>query len=153
MTLDVASPLAGRVLSLDDVPDPVFAGRFVGPGLAVDPDRTEGTDVTAVAPVNGTIAKAHPHAFIITAENGPAILVHLGLDTVGLGGKGFNVLVKEGDAVAAGDPVVTWNPADIEAGGLSPVVPVVLLETDEQSLDLTEPGTPLDAGDVLLTLH
>ncbi|MCL3778012.1 MULTISPECIES: PTS glucose transporter subunit IIA [unclassified Actinomyces] len=153
MTLDVAAPLAGRVLALDDVPDPVFAGRFVGPGLAVDPDRTERTDVTAVAPVSGTIAKAHPHAFIVTTEGGPAILVHLGLDTVGLAGRGFDVHVREGDAVAAGDPVVTWNPAGIEEGGLSPVVPVIVLEGDEESLGLTAPGTHLAAGDVLLTCH
>lgn len=151
MSLDVAAPLAGTAVVLTEVPDPVFSRQLVGPGTALDPDRADGADVTAVAPVDGTIAKAHPHAFIITTEAGPAVLVHLGLDTVRLAGRGFTLHVQEGDTVTAGDPVVTWNPADIEAAGLSPLVPVVVLDGQESDLSGVEAGTHLDAGDVLLT--
>ena len=153
LTHRVTAPLAGWVLALDDVPDPVFARRLIGPGLALDPDRAQGAHVTAVAPVSGTIAKAHPHAFIVATEDGPTVLVHLGLDTVGLGGAGFDLHVREGDVVSAGDRVVTWNPARVEAGGLSPVVPVIVLEGDAGRLGLTAPGTPLAAGDLLLTVR
>ena len=153
MTLDVLSPLAGSVVSLDDVPDPVFSGRLVGPGLAVDParDHASPAEVTAAAPITGRVAKIHPHAFVITADDGRGVLVHLGLDTVGLGGAGFTVHCAEGARVSAGDPVVTWNPAGIEAGGLNPIVPIIALEADEAALALTAPGTAAAPGDALIT--
>ena len=87
MSLAVRSPVAGVVVGLDSVPDPVFSGRIVGPGVAVAPDRASGEEVAALAPVGGTIAKIHPHAYIITTDEGRSVLVHLGLDTVGLGAR------------------------------------------------------------------
>ena len=149
MSLSVLAPLDGTVIAVQDVPDPVFAGRFVGPGLAIDPVRTG--EVTAVAPVSGTVTKLHPHAYIVVDAQGRGILTHLGLDTVRLDGEGFTLHVAEGDQISAGDPVVTWNPADIEAKGLNPVVPVIALEADEGSLELTQPGTQVVAGDSAFT--
>ena len=153
MTLDVLSPLAGSVVSLDDVPDPVFSGRLVGPGLAVDPARDPASpaEVTAAAPITGRVAKIHPHAFVITADDGRGVLVHLGLDTVGLGGAGFTVHCAEGARVSAGDPVVTWNPAGIEAGGLNPIVPVIALEGNESDLEPMSPDRTVAAGETLMT--
>lgn len=148
MSLAVQAPLAGTVIALEQVPDPVFAGRFVGPGTAIDPDLTVG-EVTAVAPVAGTVAKVHPHAFVIAADDGRGILVHLGLDTVGLKGEGFTVHVGDGDRVAVGDAVVTWNPADVADRGLSPVVPVVALEAAEEDVVVSTTGT-VEQGDELL---
>ena len=84
MSQVVRSPVAGVVVALDDVPDPVFSGRIVGPGVAVIPDRAGGDDVSALAPISGTVSKIHPHAYVITDDNGRSVLVHLGLDTVGL---------------------------------------------------------------------
>ena len=81
MTLTVRAPLAGTVIGIEDVPDPVFAGRLVGPGLALEPERTGGR-VTALAPVRGALIKVHPHAFVVAAEGGRAVLVHLDLDTM-----------------------------------------------------------------------
>jgi PTS system glucose-specific IIA component len=123
--LAVLAPVAGRVLPLAEVPDPVFAGAMVGPGVAIEPARAPGT---AVAPVAGTIVTLHPHAFVIAAPAGRGVLVHLGLDTVQLKGAGFALLVGPGDTVTAGQPIVAWDPVAVEAGGRSAVCPVVALD-------------------------
>jgi PTS system N-acetylglucosamine-specific IIA component len=142
MTLSVLAPVPGRAVALDTVPDPVFAGGMVGPGCAVDPDRGP---LTAVAPVSGTVVKAHPHAFVVVADGGRGVLVHLGIDTVELGGAGFELLVAEGEQVAAGQPVVRWDAAAVETGGRSPLCPVVALDAPA---DAVEPRADarVDAG-------
>ena len=148
-SLTVLAPVAGTVLAMADVPDPVFAGAIVGPGLAVDPDRPGPS--TAVAPAAGTIVKLHPHAFVLQVDDGRALLVHLGLDTVQLAGTGFTLHVTEGDRVAAGDRVVSWDPHVVEAGGRSPICPVVALEGVPASVrGLLAPGDRVDVGDPLL---
>jgi PTS system glucose-specific IIA component len=146
LPLTVLAPVAGTILAIAEVPDPVFAGEIVGPGLAIDPSRSGA--VTAIAPVAGKILKLHPHAYVIVAEGTRGVLVHLGLDTVQLGGKGFTLHVAEGDSVAAGDVVVSWNPSEIEAGGRSPICPVVALEGAPGSVtQLVLPGDLVRAGD------
>ncbi|MDD9206575.1 PTS glucose transporter subunit IIA, partial [Georgenia sp. 10Sc9-8] len=97
VSLEVLAPVAGTVLPLADVPDPVFAEALVGPGIAVDPAR-EG-EVSVVAPVAGTVVKLHPHAFVILASGGRGVLVHMGLDTVELRGEGFTLHAAEKDTV------------------------------------------------------
>jgi tRNA A-37 threonylcarbamoyl transferase component Bud32/membrane-associated phospholipid phosphatase len=92
--LSVLAPVPGRALPLAEVPDPVFAGEMVGPGTAIDPPRGP---VEALAPVDGRILKLHPHAYVVVAEAGRAVLVHLGIDTVQLHGEGFSLLAAEGD--------------------------------------------------------
>ncbi|MES6461709.1 PTS glucose transporter subunit IIA, partial [Cutibacterium acnes] len=81
----ISSPMAGDVHPLADVPDPVFAQGLVGPGVAIVPIGE--AEVTVVAPIAGRIVKLHPHAFVIQAE-GFGVLVHLGIDTVQLDGRG-----------------------------------------------------------------
>ena len=148
--LTVRAPLAGVVVRLADVPDPVFAAELVGPGLAIDP--TGSGVVEAAAPIDGTVVKIHPHAFVVAAPDGRAVLVHLGLDTVELRGAGFEVLVAEGVPVGAGHVLVRWSPSDVAAGGRSPVCPVVALGADGADLAWAcAVGTRVDAGDALLT--
>lgn len=148
MTSRVLAPVAGTVVAMADVPDPVFAGAIVGPGLAIDPDRSGPVD--AVAPVAGRIAKLHPHAFVIVDDDGHAVLVHLGLDTVQLDGQGFTLHAAEQDTVTAGQVLISWNPQDVEAGGRSPLSPVVALEADESALTFTaDIGDTVAAGDEL----
>ena len=151
MSLTVQSPVSGLVIALDDVPDPVFSGKIVGPGVAVSPDPDSGDEVSALAPISGTLTKIHPHAYVVTNDDGRSILVHLGLDTVGLGGSGFTLLVAEGEAVDAGQPAITWSPAQIEAGGLNPIVPVIALEGQESVLTPVPSGQRVEAGDPLMT--
>ena len=147
-TLILLAPVTGTVRSMGEVPDPVFAGEIVGPGLAIDPAR-RGV-ITAIAPLGGTIVKLHPHAFVIQTPDSRGALVHLGLDTVQLAGAGFTMHVHEGDVVAAGDIVISWDPAEIEAGGRSPVCPVVALQGEPGSVTpLAAPGTIVRAGEPL----
>lgn len=151
MTLSVLAPVSGRVLPMSEVPDPVFSGEIVGPGRAIDPPR-EWCDV--VAPISGRVVKLHPHAFVVlavTASGGFGVLVHLGIDTVQLRGEGFTVYAEEGDEVEAGQRIVGWNPGEIEAGGRSPVCPVVAMDANASALnDLAELG-PVEVGRPLFT--
>ena len=145
MDISVSSPLTGTAIGLAEVPDPVFAGRMVGPGAAVDPERRP---QTAVAPIAGRLVKLKPHAFVVESEDGRGVLVHLGIDTVDLDGRGFELIASEGEQVRAGQPVVTWNPADVEAGGLSPVSPVIALDAESAAVDAIADGA-VAAGDQL----
>ncbi|MFC7327559.1 PTS sugar transporter subunit IIA [Marinactinospora rubrisoli] len=123
--LSVLSPVAGTAVGLSEVPDPVFAQAMVGPGTAIRPHPGP---QEAVAPVGGLLVKLHAHAFVVLAEGDRGVLVHLGIDTVKLGGAGFERLVAEKTEVSAGQPLIRWDPADVTARGLSPIVPVVALD-------------------------
>lgn len=123
--LTVTSPLAGRVVALDRVSDPVFAEAMVGAGIAVRPAAAR---AVAVAPLDGTLVSLHPHAFVVLADDGRGVLVHLGVDTVQLNGEGFEPLLHKGASVRRGDGVVRWDPGAVEASGRSSVCPVVALE-------------------------
>ena len=143
----VLAPVGGRVLALRDVPDPVFAAELVGPGVAINPARTG--RVCATSPVAGTVVKLHPHAFVVQATGGAAVLVHLGIDTVQLAGAGFELLVPEGAQVGAGAGIVSWNPAEVAAGGRSAICPVVALDA-AALVDVRKAGD-VAAGDPLFT--
>jgi PTS system glucose-specific IIA component len=145
MRLSILAPVPGRSVELAAVPDPVFAQAMVGPGCAVDPERGP---LTAVSPVAGMVVKLHPHAFVVVADDGRGVLVHLGIDTVQLKGDGFELLIAEGARVAAGDAVVRWDAAAVEAGGRSPSCPVIALEAQADSLELRPVG-PVVAGEEL----
>ena len=132
-------------MGLAAVPDPVFSAGLVGPGTAIDPLRGPGK---AVAPITGKIMKLHPHAYVIVGDDGKGVLVHLGIDTVQLKGEGFQLLAAEGDRVSAGQPVVAWDPAAIEAGGRSPVCPVVALDAISESVTGVAEGA-VHVGDEL----
>lgn len=147
MLVHVTAPVTGTAVGLVDVPDPVFSTAMVGPGLAIDPDRTPGT---VVAPVAGTLVKLKPHALVVLTDDGRGVLVHLGIDTVRLAGKGFTLLAAEGDRVDVGQPLVEWNPADVETRGFSPVCPVVALDAADGTIDGFATG-PVDAGAPLFT--
>jgi glucose-specific phosphotransferase system IIA component len=123
----VLSPVSGRSLAVSDVPDPVFASGLVGPGVAIDP---EAGPQTAVAPVAGRLVRLLPHAFLIRTAPGPAILVHLGIDTVQLQGAGFTLHASQDDDVPAGAKIVSWDPDAVVRGGRSPVCAVILLDCD-----------------------
>lgn len=142
----VGSPVAGRVVGLAAVPDPVFAQGMVGPGTAIDPVRER---TQAVSPVAGTVVKLHPHAFVVMDDEGHGVLVHLGIDTVQLKGEGFEVHVAEGETVAAGHPLITWDPAAVEAGGRSPVCPVVALDAPADVVSATLTDGDVSRGDEL----
>ncbi|QFZ22098.1 PTS sugar transporter subunit IIA [Saccharothrix syringae] len=146
MTLRVASPVSGRAVPLAEVPDPVFAEAMVGPGVAVEPARDG--EATVVSPVDGTVVTLHPHAFVVATEDGAAVLVHLGIDTVKRKGEGFSLHVAKGDRVRAGQAVVTWDPAEVERAGFAAICPVIALDAAPEVL-VDQAGGPVSAGDVL----
>jgi sugar PTS system EIIA component len=145
--LRVAAPVAGRVMEMASVPDPVFAQGLVGPGAAIDPERGP---MTAVSPINGTLLKVHPHAFVVASADGRGVLVHLGIDTVQMRGEGFTLHRAEGAVVKSGEPIVGWDSAAVEASGRSPIVPVVCLEAAEDAAADIADGA-VAAGEALLT--
>ena len=101
MSFTIQAPLDGSLIGLRSVPDPVFADQLVGPGIAIVPARDEGPG-DVCAPVFGTVKTLHPHAFIIKLEAAPLVLVHIGIDTVSLQGRGFEALTEVGAQVEAG---------------------------------------------------
>ncbi|HYH74202.1 MAG TPA: PTS glucose transporter subunit IIA [Nocardioides sp.] len=143
---DVLAPVAGLVRPLSEVPDPVFAAEMVGAGVAIEPSGGLGD---AVSPVPGTVVKLHPHAFVVLTADGTGILVHLGIDTVRLDGAGFALLVEQGSRVAAGQPVTRWDPADVVARGLSPMVMLCVLDTAAGAVVSGRLGDTVAVGDPL----
>jgi len=153
-TTSVLAPVGGRAVPLQDVPDPVFSQGMVGYGAAIDPPRGV---VDAVAPVSGKILKLLPHAYIVMTPDNVGILVHLGLDTVQLNGEGFTTHVSQGDDVTAGQVIITYDVPSVEAKGLNPIVPVVVMDELEQSnvipSDAVTAGAEIATGASLFTAN
>lgn len=148
----VLSPIAGRGVGLEAVPDPTFAQGMLGPGAAIEPPHSV---VDAIAPISGTLFKVFPHAYVILAPDGLGVLVHLGIDTVHLHGAGFTLRATEGDTVTAGDVIVTYDVPAIVAAGCNPIVPVIILEQTAENVTLADAiaaGADLAAGDAFLTV-
>ena len=122
------APVSGEVVALDDVPDEAFASKAVGDGLAIKP-----SDKWVVAPIAGTLVKIFNtnHAFCLETDNGVEIVVHMGLDTVALEGKGFTRLVEEGASVVAGQRVLEMDLEFLNANARSMVSPVVVSNSDD----------------------
>jgi len=150
----VLAPVEGRGVPLQDVPDPVFSQGMVGYGAAIDPPRRV---VDAVAPVSGRILKLLPHAYVIMTADNVGVLVHLGLDTVALNGEGFTTRVKEGDNVTAGQVIITYDVLSVEAKGLNPIVPVVVMDEREAGnivpADAVAAGADIASGGALFTAN
>ncbi|WP_343464709.1 N-acetylglucosamine-specific PTS transporter subunit IIBC [Pantoea sp.] len=124
----LVAPVSGDIVALDDVPDEAFASKAVGDGLAIKP-----TDKTVVSPAAGTVVKIFNtnHAFCLETVNGVEIVVHMGLDTIALEGKGFTRLVDEGAVVEAGQPVLEMDLAFLNAHARSMISPVVVSNSEE----------------------
>lgn len=144
--MEVLAPFSGRAVPLTEVSDEVFAEGMAGLGCAVVPDASG----EAVAPVSGTLVKLFEggHAFGIVAEGGVEMIVHLGLDTIELQGRGFERMATEGDCVEAGQPVVRFDLDEIRSAGYDPVTPVLVTNADEHPVGEARTGE-VHAGDPL----
>jgi phosphocarrier protein FPr/phosphocarrier protein len=147
--MEVLAPLSGVVVPLDAVPDPVFARRMVGDGVAIDPTSSE-----VLAPVTGTVTQLHRahHALAITTAEGVEVLVHVGLDTISLGGRGFTPLVAEGARVERGQPVLRFDAEAITAGARSLLTAVVVTSGDRVASLTAAAGVAEAGASVLLRL-
>ncbi|KXT75239.1 beta-glucoside-specific PTS transporter subunit IIABC [Streptococcus sp. DD12] len=144
----IASPLVGNTVRLEDVPDPVFSSGAMGKGVAIDPK-----DGVVVAPANGEITLVFPtkHAVGMRTENGVELLIHVGMDTVSLAGKGFTGFVEVGDKVQAGDKILEFNLATIREANLPVITPVIVTNSSEFDDVLVTQESRVDTGDYLLT--
>ena len=126
----LVSPITGDVVALEQVPDEAFASKAVGDGIAVKP-----TSNIVVAPAAGTVVKIFNtnHAFCLETNNGAEIVVHMGIDTVALEGKGFKRLVEEGTDVKAGEPILEMDLDFLNANARSLISPVVCSNSDDYS--------------------
>ncbi|NPC92844.1 PTS glucose transporter subunit IIA [Bacillus sp. WMMC1349] len=123
----VFSPADGKVISLSEVPDPVFSQKMMGDGIAIEPANGE-----IVSPVNGEVIQLFhtKHAIGIRSLSGVEMLIHIGLDTVSMEGEGFTAHVKEGDKVKVGDPLITCDLQLINEKASSTITPIVIMNGD-----------------------
>ena len=128
---EIVAPLAGTIMPLSKVDDPVFSTGVVGQGAGISP--ADGKTIVVTAPAAGTLAVAPDsgHAYGITLDSGVEVLIHVGLDTVQLAGKGFDVKVKQGDRVTAGQELVRVDRKTVEDAGYSLTTPVLITNTDK----------------------
>ena len=119
----VIAPINGKIIALSDTEDPIFSGKVVGDGIAVIP-----YDGEVVSPLTGTISMIAPtnHSYGITAYDGTEVLVHVGIDTVKLNGRGFTPLVKKGQHVDVGQPICKFDLELIRNEGFNATTPVII---------------------------
>ena len=148
---EVVSPLAGQVKPLSQATDPVFSSGVMGQGVVIEPSQGE-----LVSPVNGTVTVLFPtkHAVGIVSEEGVEMLMHIGMDTVSLDGKGFEAHVEQGDKVVVGQQLISFDMDVIKEAGLVAETPVIVTNQDDFQADV-EGDLPRDIkrGDVLMIAH
>ena len=145
----VTSPLEGRAVPISEIPDPVFSTGVVGDGIAIEP-----TSNTVVCPADATVVTAPDsgHAFGLKLDSGVELLIHVGIDTVELGGKGFDVKVKAGDHVSAGQPLVVFDPTVIDEAGYSKITPVLVTNGFNYSNVTGIPADDVTTGTPVITV-
>ena len=148
---EVVSPLAGQVKPLSQATDPVFSSGVMGQGIVIEPSQGE-----LVSPVNGTVTVLFPtkHAVGIVSEEGVEMLMHIGMDTVSLDGKGFVAHVEQGDKVVVGQQLISFDMDVIKKAGLVTETPVIITNQDDFQADV-EGDLPRDIkrGDALMIAH
>jgi PTS system glucose-specific IIC component len=125
--LSIRSPLAGRLLPLSEVPDATFADKILGDGFAIDP-----SDNVVYAPFDATVVqlfRTH-HAIGLRSDTGIELLIHIGIDTVKMNGRGFEAFVTEGSRVRAGDKLLRFDRALVEKEAKSVITPVTITNMD-----------------------
>lgn len=150
-TAQLVSPLDGQVKPLSQATDPVFSSGVMGQGVVIEPSQGE-----LVSPVNGTVTVLFPtkHAVGIVSEEGVELLMHIGMDTVSLDGKGFEAHVAQGDKVVVGQQLISFDTNVIKEAGLITETPVIITNQDDFQADV-EGDLPRDIkrDDVLMIAH
>lgn len=123
----IVAAVSGKLIPASHIHDEVFSKEIMGKTIGLEP-----LDGTVVAPANGVLEVVYPtgHAFAVRANNGMSLLVHIGIDTVNLQGKGFSILKKQGDTVNAGEPVIVFDLKLIKQLQYDPVIIMAIMEAD-----------------------
>lgn len=146
--VEIVSPLAGQVKELSQATDPVFSSGVMGQGLVIEPSEGE-----LMSPVNGTVTVLFPtkHAVGIVSDEGVEMLMHIGMDTVGLDGKGFEAHIEQGAHVAIGQKLISFDMDVIKAAGLVTETPVIITNQDAFVADMSgEYPSHIKRGDQLM---
>lgn len=148
----LAAPVSGKVIPLSDVKDPVFSTGMMGKGIAFNAD---GSKVEVHAPQSGTITVASRtgHAYGIKTDNGVDVLIHIGIDTVSLDGKGFTVNVKQGQTVKCGDLLGSFDKDFIIQNNLDPTVIMVVTNADDFAEVQADDKAAADYGENILSIQ
>ncbi len=151
-SLKVNSPLSGKVMKMEDVPDQAFSQKMMGDGFAIEP-----TDGNLYAPVDSEVAlvfEATGHAIGLKTTDGVEILLHFGIDTVNLQGEGFDVKVKAGDKVKQGDLLLTVDLELVKSKAPSVVTPVIFTNLADKQLNIDDTvyGTEVTKIDTIVSL-
>lgn len=140
---DFISPMTGKVITIENVPDPAFAEKMMGDGCGI-----ELTDGTVIAPFDAEVIAAYPtgHALgLKSTEDGTEILIHIGIDTVEMEGEGFTSNVKKGDIVKKGDVLVVVDLEAVREAGKSLVSPIAF--TGNNKVEVLKIGQNVTAGE------
>ncbi len=145
----IASPLEGNVKELSTIEDEVFSSGMLGKGVAIEPDNGD-----VVSPVAGVVTTVFPtkHAIGLTSDDGVEILIHIGMDTVGLNGEAFESFVKQNDRVKKGDLLVRADLSKIKAAGLSIITPVVITNSDTYRKIIISHDGKISKGQEIITV-
>ena len=145
----IYAPIAGKAVAITEVPDPTFAEGMLGNGIAIEP-----TDGKVYAPCDATVDMMFDtgHAVSMTTESGIEILVHVGLETVGLEGKPFTVHVHNGDKVKKGQLMIEVDLNAVKEAGLPTITPVLICNTDAYPTFKTYVGKDVTNDDVVIEL-
>ena len=144
----IYSPLTGKTIKLEDVEDEAFSSGVLGKGIAILPE-----DGILYAPADGTISAFFPtgHAIGITMDDGAELLIHVGMDTVQLNGKGFQPFAAEGDKVKKGQKLLEFDRKLIQEAGYSLVTPILVTNAEEMGVVVpVDGGIQIHAGDELM---
>ena len=145
----IGSPAAGRLVSIKEVNDPTFSEEILGKGAAVIPSGNR-----ICSPIDGKVTTMFPtgHAAAVTGDNGAAVLIHVGLDTVNLKGEYFTIHAADGQDVKKGDLLMEADIEKIKEAGYDVITPVIVCNPEEFSeIQMTESGE-VAQGDVILKL-
>lgn len=145
----IYAPMAGKAVPVTEVPDPTFAEGMLGNGVAVIP-----TDGKVCAPCDATVDMMFEtgHAVSLVADCGAELLIHVGLETVGLEGKPFTIHVKNGDKVKRGQLMIEADLEAIKAAGLNTITPMLVCNTDSFPTFEVHTGKDVTTEDVLIEL-
>ena len=145
----VYAPMAGEAVAISEVPDPTFSSGMLGNGIAIQP-----TDGKVCSPVNGIVDTMFEtgHAVSLISDNGIEILIHVGLETVGLNGAPFQVKVQNGQKVKKGDVLMIADLEAIKAAGLPTITPVLICNTDDYTTFNTTTGKAVTNADMVIEL-
>lgn len=143
---EVKAPVDGEIVSIESVKDEVFSQKMVGDGVAIVPISNVFT-----SPIDGTISKifATNHAFSIKSKKDLEVMVHIGLDTVNLNGKGFECLASEGDEVSCGDEIIKVDLNFLKENNIDTITPIII--TNESSFKSIEKKLNIvKEGDIIM---